>query len=129
MVLDEPIVDIPSLTSAARAGAMEAVNIKLGRVGGLTPARIMRDIATRLGLRVTIEDAWGGDLTTAAVSHLAASTEPDAILTVSFMNDWTLDHVCGYSPRSRNGRGAAPDGPGLGVAVDQGELGAPLLQV
>lgn len=128
MVLDEPIVDLSALVNAAHAGAMEAINIKLGRVGGLTPARIMRDAAAGLGLRMTIEDTWGGDVTTAAVSHLAASTEPDAILTVSFMNDWNLDHVCGYAPRSANGRGAAPDSPGLGVTVDRGELGAPLAQ-
>jgi hypothetical protein len=36
----------------------------------------------------------------------------------SFMNDWTLDHVAGYQPRSMNGRGAAPAGPGLGIDVD-----------
>ena len=30
----------------------------------------------------------------------------------SFMNDWTLDHIAGYEPRSVDGRGAAPDAPG-----------------
>jgi hypothetical protein len=30
-----------------------------------------------LGLRMAIEDTWGGDLTTAAVNHLAASTRAD----------------------------------------------------
>lgn len=128
MVLDEAIVDVPALVAAVQADAMEAVNIKLGRVGGLSPARAMRDLAVSLGLRVTIEDTWGGDVTTAAVSHLAASTEPDAILTVSFMNDWTLDHVCGGEPRSRDGRGAAPTLPGVGVTVDRGALSGPFLE-
>jgi hypothetical protein len=30
-----------------------------------------------LGLRMTVEDTWGSDLTTAAVNHLAASTRAD----------------------------------------------------
>ena len=81
----------------------------------------------RLGLRFTIEDSWGGDVTTAAVSHLAASTTPDQLLMASFMNDWTLDHVAGYLPRSEGGRGAAPTGPGLGVTPDLSLLGRPLL--
>jgi cis-L-3-hydroxyproline dehydratase len=45
---------------------------------------------------------------------------------VSFMNDWTNEHVAGYEPRSSGGRGSAPTGPGLGVEVDLGRLGAPL---
>jgi cis-L-3-hydroxyproline dehydratase len=34
--------------------------------------------------------------------------------------------VAGYEPRSSGGRGSAPTGPGLGVEVDLGRLGAPL---
>ena len=116
MVLDEVITDVHALTRAY--GAMEGVNLKLGRVGGLTKARLMRDLGQELGLRFCIEDSWGGDVTTAAVSHLAASTRPEALLMASFMNDWTLDHVAGYLPRSVGGRGAAPTGPGLGIDVD-----------
>jgi L-alanine-DL-glutamate epimerase-like enolase superfamily enzyme len=124
MVLDEVITDAGALIRAY--GAMEAVNLKLGRVGGLSKARLLRDLGAELGLRFTIEDSWGGDVTTAAVSHLAASTAPDHLLMASFMNDWTLDHVAGYEPRSAGGRGAAPTGPGLGVEVDVERLGEPI---
>ena len=86
----------------------------------------MRDLAVALGLRVTIEDTWGGDLVTAAVSHLAASTPPETLFTVSFMNDWVNEHVAGHEPRSQAGFGSAPPGPGLGIDVDVEELGAPL---
>ena len=120
MVLDEVITDVHALTRAY--GAMEGVNLKLGRVGGLTKARLIRDLGCELGLRFCIEDSWGGDVTTAAVSHLAASTRPEALLMASFMNDWTLDHVAGHQPRSANGRGTAPSGPGLGIDVDPGGL-------
>jgi L-alanine-DL-glutamate epimerase-like enolase superfamily enzyme len=118
MVLDEVITDVPSLIR----GVCEGVNLKLGRVGGLTKARLLRDLGQELGIRFCIEDSWGGDVTTAAVSHLAASTRPEALLMASFMNDWTLDHVAGYAPRSRGGRGAAPTGPGLGIEVDRSAL-------
>lgn len=124
MVLDEVITDARALIRAY--GVMEGINLKIGRVGGLTKARLIRDLGTELGLRFTIEDSWGGDVTTAAVAHLAASTTPDQLLMASFMNDWTLDHVAGYAPRSVNGRGSAPTSPGLGIEVDATSLGEPL---
>lgn len=126
MVLDEVIHDAPSLLHAFTARGMEAFNLKIGKVGGLSQAKLMRDLADALGLRVTIEDTWGGDITTAAVSHLAASTRPETLFTVSFMNDWVQEHVAGNQPRSHDGRGSAPDGPGLGIEVDLDMLGEPL---
>lgn len=129
MVLDETITDLQVLVRAVEADAMDQINLKIGRVGGLTRARVMRDTAVELGLRLMIEDAWGGDLVTAAVSHLAAGTPPGALFAVSYMNDWVQEHVAGYSPRSTAGRGPVPTGPGLGVEVDEGLLGAPLLTV
>jgi cis-L-3-hydroxyproline dehydratase len=129
MILDEVIVDVPALVRAASANGLEAFNLKLGRVGGLTKARLLRDLAEDLGLRVTLEDSWGGDVTTAAVAHLAASTRSEHLLTVSFMNDWTNEHVAAYQPRSENGVGAAPTGPGLGIEVDLESLGEPLFVI
>jgi L-alanine-DL-glutamate epimerase-like enolase superfamily enzyme len=125
LILDEVITDLPTLLRAWEERAIAGINLKLSRVGGLTPARLIRDAGQALGLTVDIEDSWGGDLTTAAVSHLAASTRPEALLMVSFMNDWTNEHVAGYAPRSRDGIGAAPTVPGLGVEVDPAALGPP----
>jgi L-alanine-DL-glutamate epimerase-like enolase superfamily enzyme len=126
MVLDECIRDIQSLLRAYEAKALEAFNLKISKVGGLTKAKLMRDLAVELGLRVTIEDTWGGDLVTAAVAHVAASTPPDTLFTVSFMNDWTNEHIAGHQPRSQAGFGSAPTAPGLGIDVDVEALGAPL---
>ena len=122
-VLDEVITDLPTLVRAAAADAMDHVNLKVGRVGGLTKARLMRDAAVDLGLTLTIEDSWGGDLVTAAVAHLAAGVPPAQLFAASYMNDWTVEHVAGYRPRSRAGRGPVPHGPGLGVEVDADRLG------
>ena len=43
------------------------------------------------------------------------------------MNDWTNEHVAGYQPRSVDGFGSAPTGPGLGIEVDAERLGAPVV--
>ena len=129
MVLDEVITDVNTMLRAFHQGGMEAINLKISKFAGLTGSKLVRDIADQLGLRVTVEDTWGGDLVTAAVSHLTASTSASQLLTVSFMNDWTNEHIANYQPRSNAGIGAAPNGPGLGVEVDVDMLGAPLFIV
>ena len=125
MILDEIIVDPQTLLRAYNARAMEAINLKVSRVGGLTKAKRMRDLCEVLGVRMTIEDTWGGDITTASVSHLAASTDPDLLFAASYMNDWVLEHTAGYSPRSHEGRGllSASTVAGLGIDVDESLLG------
>jgi L-alanine-DL-glutamate epimerase-like enolase superfamily enzyme len=126
LILDEIVTDTRSLFSAFQEVGASGVNIKISRVGGLTKAKLMRDLAESLGVSLTVEDTWGGDLTTAAVSHLAASTSPELLFAVSFMNDWTKDHIAGHTPRSEDGYGAPPSGPGLGLEVDEEALGEPL---
>ncbi|HYM71165.1 MAG TPA: mandelate racemase/muconate lactonizing enzyme family protein [bacterium] len=129
MILDEVITDVPSFLRAAGAGGMEAINLKIAKVGGLARARLIRDLAESLGIRVTIEDMWGGDIVTAATSHLAGSTSPEMLFTTSFMNDWVREHLAGHQPRSQAGFGGTSDAPGLGIEVDAGALGAPLFAV
>jgi L-alanine-DL-glutamate epimerase-like enolase superfamily enzyme len=129
MIYDEVVTDVQTLLRAAQQGGASGVNLKISKVGGLTRARLIRDVAEVLGLSLTIEDTWGGDLVTAAVSHVAASTRPEALFTVSFMNDWVKEHIAGYRPRSRGGIGAPNPGPGLGVEVDAQALGQPLFVV
>jgi L-alanine-DL-glutamate epimerase-like enolase superfamily enzyme len=126
MVLDEIVVDLADLVRGVAAEAMDHVNLKVGRVGGLTRARQMRDVAVELGLRLTIEDTWGGDIVTAAVAQLASGVPGDSLCAVSFMNDWTNEHVAGYQPRSAGEVGPVPEGPGLGVEVDLAAFGVPL---
>ncbi|MFL5683807.1 MAG: mandelate racemase/muconate lactonizing enzyme family protein [Chloroflexota bacterium] len=129
MVLDEVIMDLPTLVRAVAVDAMDHVNLKIGRVGGLTKARLMRDAAVALGLTLTIEDSWGGDVVTAAVAHLASGVPSGSLFAASYMNDWTLEHVAGYQPRSRDGVGPVPDGAGLGLEVDTDRLSVPLFSV
>jgi len=128
-ILDESVVEPEDVYEAKHRAGASAINIKLSRVGGMTGMRLMRDLALALNLSVSVEDTWGGDLTTAAVSHLAASTSSRALLTTPFFNDWTNEHIAGFQPRSAGGRGSAPTEPGLGVAPELGALGRPLYRI
>ena len=127
MIYDEIVTDLPSLLRAVREGGAGGVNLKVSRVGGLTRAKLLRDVCDELGVQVTIEDSWGGDIVSATSAHLAASTRAGSLLTVSFMNDWTNEHVAGHQPRSVSGFGRVPAGPGLGIDVDASKVGEPLL--
>ena len=98
------------------AKAARGFNLKISKVGGLTKAKLMRDLGQELGLQVTVEDTWGGDIVSATSAHVAASTKQRSLLSVSFMNDWTNEHIAGHQPKSRNGFGSAPRGPGLGIS-------------
>ncbi|RJG40419.1 mandelate racemase/muconate lactonizing enzyme family protein [Mesorhizobium sp. DCY119] len=129
LVMDESVVNSAELYRAKYEAGAGSINIKLARVGGITGAARMRALAQDLGMTVCIEDVWGGDVTTAAVSHVAASTRPDALLHASFFNDWTKEHVAGHAPRSERGRGKAPTAPGLGIKVDACALDKPLFTV
>jgi L-alanine-DL-glutamate epimerase-like enolase superfamily enzyme len=129
LIMDESVVNSAELYRAKYEAGAGSVNIKLARVGGITGAIRMRGQAQDLGMTMCIEDVWGGDVTTAAVAHVAASTQPEALLHASFFNDWTKEHVAGYLPRSHRGRGRAPDGPGLGISVDAKALGPALFEV
>ena len=53
---------------------MDLINLKINRFGGLTRARLIRDLCVQLGIGMTIEDSWGGEIATAAIAHLAQST-------------------------------------------------------
>lgn len=64
----EDLVDIKQRVGAGGSG------IKPGKLGGLTRARLVRDVAVELGMMVMIDDLWGGAITTAALTQLAAST-------------------------------------------------------
>lgn len=118
LILDESIMSMRDLYHAKINAGASGVNLKISRVGGLTKAARLRDVAQELDLALCLEDTWGGDVVTAAVSHLAASTHPNSLMHASFYNDWTDGHVAGYAPRSERGRGAAPTAPGLGIQVD-----------
>ena len=129
MVLDEVITGPDSLLRAWKHQAMDIINLKVSRVGGLTKAKLLRDMCQALGIRMTIEDCWGGDITTAAIAHLAGSTRPEYLFTSTDFNSYVDIHVAPDTPKRSEGRLGVPSGPGLGITVDQKLLGEPVLSI
>lgn len=128
-VLDETIDSVEALLRAWREDAMDVVNLKISKLGGLTKARQLRDLCVSLGIAMTIEDSWGGDVTTAAIAHLAHSTPEELRFTATDFNSYVTVSTAEGAPRRRDGRMAASKEPGLGVRPRLKVLGRPLVSV
>ena len=128
-ILDEVIDGIEMLVRGKADLAMDVVNIKISKFGGLTKARQARDLCVSLGLAMTIEDSWGGDITTATIAHLAHSTPPEFLFTTTDFNSYVTVSTAEGAPRRVNGRMAASKSPGLGITPKMEALGKPVLTV
>jgi L-alanine-DL-glutamate epimerase-like enolase superfamily enzyme len=102
--------------------------LKISKLGGLTRARQARDLCVSLGLGITIEDTWGGDIVTAAISHLAHSTPKRNLFTATDFNSYVTVQIAEGAPRRVEGRMSAPDSPGLGVRPRMEVLGEPVFE-
>jgi L-alanine-DL-glutamate epimerase-like enolase superfamily enzyme len=125
--LDETITTPVDLLRARDLGAGEIVNIKIGRVGGLTRARRLRDLALELGLGVLVEDTGGTILADTAAAHLASTVPARSLIgTWSCQELITFDPAPGQGARVVEGVMRAPDAPGLGIEIDAEALAAPI---
>ncbi len=125
-VLDESIDGMESLLRGYADMAMDVVNIKISKFGGLTKAAQARDLCTSLGMAMTLEDTWGGDIVTAAIAHLAHSTPTELLFTATDFNSYVTVSTAEGAPRRENGRMRAPHAPGLGVQPRTEVLGEPV---
>lgn len=125
-ILDENIDGLQALLRAHADGAMDVINLKISKVGGLTKARQIRDLCVSLGIAMTIEDSWGGDIITAAIAHLAHSTPERFRFSATDFNSYVTIRTATGAPRRDNGNMSASDGPGLGIEPDFGSLGDPV---
>jgi L-alanine-DL-glutamate epimerase-like enolase superfamily enzyme len=128
-VLDESIDDVHMVLRAHGDRAMDVINLKLSKVGGLTKARQIRDLCVSLGIAVTIEDTWGGDIVTAAIAHLAHSTPPELLFSSTDFNSYVTVSIAEGAPQREKGRLAAPTAPGLGIQPRMGVLGGAVLRI
>ena len=114
-VLDEVVDGIDMVVRGIADRAMDVINLKISKVGGLTKARRIRDLCVSMGIAMTIEDTWGGDITTAAIAHLAHSTPEQLLFTATDFNSYVTVSIAEGAPQRKNGRLAASFEPGLGV--------------
>jgi L-alanine-DL-glutamate epimerase-like enolase superfamily enzyme len=128
-VLDEVIDGVDMVLRAAADRSADVINLKISKVGGLTRARQIRDLCVALGIALTVEDTWGGDLATAAIAHLAHSTPTPFLFTATDFNSYNTVEYADGAPRRKNGRMAASREPGLGARPRMDLLGDPVLVV
>jgi len=128
-VLDENIDSLEMLMRAQKDLAMDVVNIKISKLGGITKARQVRDLCVSLGISMTIEDSWGGDIVTAAISHLAHSTPESSRFTSTDFNSYVTVSIAEGAPQRENGKMRASSAPGLGITPRRDVLRDPVLEI
>lgn len=129
MVLDEVIDDVLLVLRGYHDRAMDVINLKISKVGGLTKARQIRDLCVSLGIAMTIEDTWGGDIVTAAIAHLAHSTPGEMLFSSTDFNSYVTVSIADGAPQRQNGRLASSTAPGLGIAPRMDVLGDPVCEI
>jgi L-alanine-DL-glutamate epimerase-like enolase superfamily enzyme len=128
-ILDENIDDLNILLRAKADLAMDVVNLKISKLGGLTKTRQARDLCVSMGIGMTLEDSWGGDIATAAIAALAHSTPTEFLFTTTDFNSYVTVSTAEGAPQRVNGRMAASTAPGLGIRPKMGVLGMPVVRV
>ena len=128
-ILDEVIDSLAMVVEGVKDQAMDVINLKISKVGGLTKARQIRDLCVSLGIAMTVEDSWGGDITTAAIAHLAHSTPPDYLFSSTDFNSYVTVSIAKGAPQRQGGRLTTSDAPGLGIEPLWDVLGDPVFSI
>ena len=126
LAIDESLVTVDDMVRAVGDRACEVVGLKVGRVGGITPARRIRDVAVAAGIRMNVEDTGGTALSATAAVHLAQAT-PEPLRRATWLCfDHLTDNPVEGGVANDGGTATAPDSPGIGAVPDQAALGQPL---
>ena len=134
MMVDESLRTTADALDLITSGCADAINLKIVRVGGLTKAARIRDLAQAAGWMVLADEPQGADLATAGLAHLAATVEPSHLLAVAYFmgEEMKISYQApgaSTGPRLVDGRIHCTDDPGLGVVIDDAVLGDPLFTV
>lgn len=129
MILDECMDSLGILLRGHRDRAMDLINLKINRMGGLTRARQVRDLCISLGIVMTIEDSWGGEIATSAIAHLAHSTPDEFHFQSSAFHEYHTVAIAETGLAVKGGFMRASDAPGLGATPLLDVIGKPVLVV
>ncbi len=128
-VLDENVDGLDMLLRAKADLAMDVVNLKISKLGGLTKTKQVRDLCVAMGIAMTLEDSWGGDVITAAIAHLAHSTPEEFRFTSTDFNSYVTVSNASGAPQRENGFMRASTAPGLGIEPRHEVIGPRLMEV
>jgi cis-L-3-hydroxyproline dehydratase len=127
-VLDESIDSLAALERGLSDRAMDCINIKLSKLGGLTRSRVVRDVCVQNDMPMTIEDTACTDITAAAIAHLAHSTPAHLRLSVTLANLKVALRTADGAPYVEHGTAAVSGKPGLGIEPRVEVLGDPIFK-
>lgn len=117
--LDESVDDLDQLDTAIALGAGSILNIKVSRMGGLTPARAAHERATAAGWRVWCGGMHEFGIGRAANVALASLPGFDLPSDVSGSDKYYARDIVDPPIRAAGGEVAVPTGAGLGHTVDE----------
>ncbi len=125
--VDECLVTLQDAVRVASDNLAEIFGIKPNRVGGLTKAARMRDIALAHGIDMFVMATGGSVLADTEALHLAATIPDENCLAVWACQDMlTIDVAVGRGARNKDGHLHLPEEAGLGVHPDEDMLGEPV---
>ena len=126
MKLDECVTGIHAAQRIVADRGAEICCLKISNLGGLSKARKVRDYLVENRIPVVSEDTWGGEITSAAVAHFAASTPEDYLINSTDLMNYNTRSTGVGGPTTKDGKLYATDTPGLGVEPDFESLGDPI---
>ena len=132
---DEGCYTLQDAMLLIRHEAVDVLNIKIGKAGGITNAKKIAAVAEAAGLSTVVGTALGLGPERAAKLHLASST-PTMLPHVEF-SELTLhgallvdeDERKYSAPIGEDGCLTVPTGPGLGITLDEEKVAAHALRI
>jgi L-alanine-DL-glutamate epimerase-like enolase superfamily enzyme len=119
--MDESIHSLADIEATKRAGA-KGISLKLIKLGGFREAIAAGRLCKKLGLKINVAAKIAeSSIGTAAAVHLACAV-PNVDWGVSLTNMYLAEDVVRRPIAIADGKVALPDGPGLGVEVDEAAL-------
>lgn len=122
IVADEGVRTAADLERHIANGACDGVAIKLSQVGGIAAAAQLADTAKQAGLLAFVTSALDGPIGLAAGLHFAAARPDFEVANGLATGGLFLDHYATEMLDVVDGQIALPDGPGLGVEIDEDAL-------
>jgi muconate cycloisomerase len=136
VIADESAWDMADVLDVVRTGAADAISIYIAKAGGLARARRVAVLAEAHGMPCDVNGSLESGIGTAANVHLATAMpaiDLPAVISVSAPRDtgaaraagrYYADDLLTQPLRWEDGRLFAPEGPGLGVEIDEDKLAA-----
>jgi L-Ala-D/L-Glu epimerase len=124
---DESVASVEDVRAAAETRACDAVNVKLAGAGGFTAAGEAVRAAEALGLRPYLSSTLDGPWGIAAALQLAASERVSLACGLGTLSLFDA-RIARALPAPTNGLLSVPEGPGLGVSVDEDALAEVLVE-